>query len=72
MIKIIPHEGRCEIQTRFRVLDLFYLNGEINVIPSVDQESYRSSFVEVPTKSISLYAVAAEIGTSNKVEVNCI
>lgn len=71
MIKSIPHEGRHEIQTRFGVLDRFYPTGELNIIPSVDQESYRSSFIGVPTKPISLHAVAAKIGTSNKVAVHC-
>ena len=70
MIKNIPHERRHEIQTRFGALDRFYRNGELNVIPFVDQESYRSSFVGVSTNPIFLYAVAAKIGTSNKVAVH--
>lgn len=44
---------------------------ELNVIPSVAQESYRPTFVGVPGKPISLHAVAAKIGTSNKVPVHC-
>ncbi len=70
MIKNIPHERRHEIRTRFGALDRFYPNGELNVIPFVNQESYRSSFIGVPTKPIFLYAVAAKIGTSNKVVVH--
>ena len=71
MIKNFPHEGRHEIQTSFGVLDRLYPTGELNVIPSVDQKSYRSSFVGVPTKPISPHSVAAKIGTSNKVTVYC-
>ena len=70
VIKSIPHEGRHEIQTRFGVLDHFYPTGELNVILSVNQESYKSSFVGVPTKFISLLAVAAKIETSNKVAIH--
>ncbi len=71
IIKSILHEGRHKIQIRFGVLDRLYPTGELNVISSVDQKSYRSSFVGVSTKSISLHAVAAKIGTSNKVAVHC-
>ncbi len=71
MIKSIPNKRRHKIQTRFGVLDCLYPTGELNVIPSIDQESYRSSFVGVPTKLISLYEVSAKIRTSNKVAVHC-
>ncbi len=71
MIKSILHQRRHEIQTRIGILDRFYPTGELNVIPSVDQESYRSSFVGVPIKPISLHVVAAKIGTSNKIAVHC-
>ena len=70
MIKSIPHEGTNRIQTRFGVLDCLYPTGELKVIPSVDQQSYGSSFVGVSTKPISLHAVAAKIGTNNKVVVH--
>ena len=71
MINSILNERRYEIQTRFSVLDHLYHTGELTVIPFFNQESYRSSFVEIPTKLISLHLVAAKIGTSNKVAVHC-
>ncbi len=69
MIKTNLHEGRNEMQTRFGILDGYYLTGELNFTPSVDKESYRSSFVEVHIKPIFLHTVAAKIWTSNKVAV---
>ncbi len=72
MIKSILQEGRYEIQTRFSVLDRLYPTEELNTIPSVYQEIYKSSFVEIPTKPISLHVIAAKIETSNKVPVHCI
>ena len=63
---------RChEIQTRFGVLDCLYPPGELNVIPPVDQESYKSSFVGVLTKPIILPPIATKIKTSNKVAIYC-
>ncbi len=41
------------------------------MIPSVDQNGYRKDFLGAPTKLITLHAVAAKIGTSNKVAVSC-
>ena len=71
MIKSILRERRHEIHTRYGILDRFYPTGELNMIPSVDQESYRYSFVGVPTQPISLPVVEAKIGTSNKIAVQC-
>ena len=61
MIKSNLHEGRYEMQTRFGILDRYYLTGELNFTSSIDKESYRSSFVEVHIKPISLHTVAAKI-----------
>ena len=72
MIKSVPQEGRYEIQTRFSVLDRLYPTEELNTIPSLYQKIYKSSFMEIPTKPISLHVVAAKIKTSNKVPVHCI
>lgn len=71
MVKSIPHEGRHQIQTKFGILDRLYPTGEFNVIPSVDQDSYRKVFLGAPIKLITLHAVAAKIRTSNKVAVSC-
>ena len=71
MIKSIPHEGRHQIQTKFGIFYRLYPPGELNVIPSVDQDGYRKDFLGAPTKLIILYAVAAKLGTSNKVTVSC-
>ena len=71
MIKSIPHEGRHQIQTKFAILDRLYPTGELNVIPSIDQDSYRKGFLGAPTNLITLHAVVAKIGTSNKVAVSC-
>ena len=71
MIKSIPHEGRHQIQTKFGILDRLYPTGEFNVIPCVDQDSYRKDFLGVPTKLITLNAVAVKVGTSNKIAVSC-
>ena len=71
MIKSIPHDGRHLLQTRFGVLDRLYPTGELNVVPEVDQIALRSDFENAPSKAITLHAVAAKVGTSNKVAVSC-
>ncbi len=71
MIKSIPHEERHQIQTKFGILDRLYPTGKLNVISSVDQDGYRKDSFGAPTKLITLHAVAAKIGTSNKPDVSC-
>lgn len=73
MIKIIPYEGRHKIQTRFGILNYFYLPRELNMISSIDQKNSSSSFVRVSSKLIFLYAVVAKIGEGNNIIVhrNC-
>ena len=71
MIKSIPHEGRHQIQTKFGILDRLYPTGELNVIPSVDQDSYCKNFLGERTKFITLHAIVAKLDTSNKVAVSC-
>lgn len=71
MVKGIPHEGRHQIQTKFGILDRLHPTGELNVIPSVDQDIFRKDFLGAPAKLIKLHAVAAKIGISNKVAVSC-
>ena len=71
LIKGIPHEGRHQIKTKFAILDRLYPTGELNVIPSVDQDVYRKDFLEAPTKFITLDASAARLSPSNKVAVSC-
>ncbi len=71
MIKSIPYEGRHQIKTKFRILDRLYSTGELNVIPSVNQDSYRKDFLGALTKLITLHTVAAKIGINNKVAVSC-
>ena len=66
MIKEIPHEGRHRIQTKFGILDCLYPTSELNVVPSVDQDTYRLDFQNASTQTISLHAVAKKVGTSNK------
>ncbi len=48
---------------------IFYPSEGLNMILSVDQKSYKSSFVGAPTKLIFLHPVAAQIGISNKIAV---
>ncbi len=73
MIKSIPHEGRHKLLARFDILNRVYPTGELNVIPSIDQDGYRKDFLGAPTKLVTLHTVAAKFGTSNKVAVsgNC-
>ena len=71
MIKSLPHGGPHQIQTKFGILDRLYSTGELNVIPSVNQDGYRKDFLGALTKLITLHTVAAKIDTSNKVAVSC-
>lgn len=70
IIKSILNEGRHEIQTSFGILDCLYSIGELNIIPSINQKSYKFSFIRVSTKSISLHTVATKIESNNKVAVH--
>ena len=71
MIKDIPHDGRHLLQTRFGVLDQIYPTGELNVVPEVDQIALWSDFENAPSKTITLHAMAAKVGTCNKIAVSC-
>lgn len=70
MIKDNPNDGRHFLQTQFGVLDRLYPTEELIVVPEVDQIALRSDFENAPSKRITLHAVAAKVGTSNKVAVS--
>ena len=44
----------------------------LNVIPLVDQDTYRLDFQNASTWTIFLHAVAKKVGTSNKVTITCV
>ena len=67
----IPDDGRHPLQTQFGVLDRFYPTRELNVVPEVDQTALRSEFENASSQPITLHAVAAKVGTSDKVAVSC-
>ncbi len=46
----------------FRFTRLYPTN-ELNVVPSVDQDAYRPEFQTASTQTISLHAVAKNVGT---------
>ncbi len=71
MVKDIPHDRPHLLQTQFGVLDRLYSNGELNVVPEVDQTALCSKFENAPSKAITLHAVATKVGTSNKVALSC-
>lgn len=71
MVKSILHKRRHQIQTKFDISNWLYPTKKLNVIPSVNQDSYRKDFLGAPTKLITLHAIAAKIGTSNKIAVSC-
>ncbi len=72
IIKEIPHEGRYRIPTKFGILDRLYPTSELNVVPSVDPDTYRLDFQNASTQTISFHAVAKRVDTSNKVATTCL
>lgn len=71
MIKSILHKDWHQIQTRFSILDYLCLTEELNIILFIDQKYYKADFLEAPSKSIFLHAIARKIITSNKVAISC-
>ncbi len=71
MVKNITNDGRNLLKTQFGVLNRFYLIGELNIVPEIDQTVLRSEFKNAPSKAITLHALAVKFETSNKIAVSC-
>lgn len=72
IIKKILYEGRNNIQIIFGILYLLYPIDEMNIVFSVDQETYRLDMQNAPSKIISLHIIANKVGTSNSIIITCL
>lgn len=57
----ILHKKYHKTQTRFIILNWFHLAKKFNVISSVNQKSYKFSFVRVFIKHILLYVIGLRL-----------
>lgn len=69
MIKEIPYKRQYKIQTKFGILDCLYPTSGLNIIFSVDQDTYWLNFQNNSFQTIFLPVVTRRVGTSDKVAI---